>query len=432
VAFPIGGGCPLGARAPRTTACSDASALTPSLTNRSDRPTNHLVLALSGDEACVFLTCGPSFGPRVLRKLWTPLALSAAMPLLIACRDSDPGPIMLGAAGPWAEGYGAMNKRGIELALEHLNARPEHKTRPVEVIFRDDQANGARAAAIAQEFVENPTVLGVIGHVNSGAMVAAAKVYDGHLPAVATTATSPDLTGISRWTFRVISSDSANGLQLARFAAKLHRRRVAILYENNAYGRGLTEAFTRNFAGTVVSSDPISDADEQNFEPFVSYYTRERPDLIFVAGTEGSGIALVREIRRQQLDVELLGGDGWTGLSVDTVNAEGVWVGTPFTAEDPRADARRFVDAFKAKFGYTPDGNAALAYDATMLLVYAVEKAGPDRARIRDFLAKASPREAYRGITGTIRFQPDGDPIAKSFVMTRIRRGALVVEGPSR
>jgi branched-chain amino acid transport system substrate-binding protein len=363
----------------------------------------------------------------VLRKPRARLALSAAASILAACGSAGDGPIVLGAAGPWTEGYGAMNKRGIQLALEHLNARSEHKTRPVEVVFRDDQANGARAAAIAQEFVENPAVLAVVGHVNSGAMVAAAKVYDGHLPAVATTATSPDLTGISPWTFRVISSDSANGLQLARFAATLGRHRVAILYENNSYGRGLTESFTRHFSGNVVSIDPISDAGDQNFEPFVSYYRRVQPDLLFVAGTEASGIALVREVRQQRLDIDLLGGDGWTGLSVDTANVEGVWVGTPFTAEDPRSDARRFVDSFKAKFGYTPDGNAALAYDATMLLVHAIQKVGPERAKIRRFLASAGPRDAYRGVTGAMRFHPDGDPIAKSFVMTRIRRGALVV-----
>lgn len=347
--------------------------------------------------------------------------------MVAACGSTDAGPIVLGAAGPWAEAYGAMNKRGIELALDHLNARPEHKDRPVHVVFRDDQGNGTNAIRIAQEFVENPTVLAVVGHVNSGAMVAAAKVYDGSLPAVATTATSPDLTGISPWTFRVISSDLANGLQLARFAAKLGRRRVAILYENNAYGRGLAESFTRHFTGEIVSRDPISDEADQNFEPFVSYYQRIQPDLIFVAGTDASGIAFLREVRRQRLEVDLLGGDGWTGLSVDTANAEGVWVGTPFTAEDPGPDARRFVDAFKTKFGYTPDGNAALAYDATMLLVHAVQKVGPDRAKIRQFLASARPRDVYRGVTGIMRFQPNGDPVAKSFVMTRIRRGALVV-----
>jgi branched-chain amino acid transport system substrate-binding protein len=363
----------------------------------------------------------------VLRKLRAWLALPAAISMVAACGSARAGPIVLGAAGPWTEAYGAMNKRGIELALEHLNARSEHKKRPVQVLFRDDEGNGAKAVAIAQEFVENPRVLAVIGHVNSGAMVAAARVYDGHLPAVATTATSPDLTGISPWTFRVISSDSANGLQLARFAAKLGRRRVAIVYENNSYGRGLTEAFTRHFSGQVLSADPIGEDGDQNFEPFVSYYRQVRPDLLFVAGTDASGIALLREVRRQRLEVDLLGGDGWTGLSVDTVNAEGVWVGTPFTAEDPRSDSRRFVEAFKAKHGYSPDANAALAYDATMLLVHAVQKVGPDRAKIRRFLASASPRDAYRGVTGTLRFHASGDPIAKSFVMTRIRGGALVV-----
>jgi branched-chain amino acid transport system substrate-binding protein len=87
------------------------------------------------------------------------------------------------------------------------------------------------------------------------------------------------------------------------------------------------------------------------------------------------------------------------------------------------------VQAFKARFGLVPDGNAALAYDATMLLARAVERAGPDRAKIRRYLAAASPKNAFRGVTGMIRFNADGDPIAKSFVMTRIRHGAFVVEG---
>ena len=62
-----------------------------------------------------------------------------------------------------------------------------------------------------------------------------------------------------------------------------------------------------------------------------------------------------------------------------------------------------------------------------MLLVHAIDKAGPDRAKIRDFLASAGAGDAYRGVTGMMRFQRDGDPIAKSFVMTRIQRGALVL-----
>ena len=83
--------------------------------------------------------------------------------------------------------------------------------------------------------------------------------------------------------------------------------------------------------------------------------------------------------------------------------------------------------AFKQKFGRVPDGNAALAYDATKLVAAAIEASGPDRPAIRTWLANLEARSAYRGVTGTVHFQPDGDPVGKSFVMTRVSGGALKV-----
>jgi branched-chain amino acid transport system substrate-binding protein len=259
-------------------------------------------------------------------------------------------------------------------------------------------------------------------------MVAAAKIYDGHLAALATTATSPDLTGVSPWVFRVISSDSANGIDLARFAARLGAQRAAILYESNAYGRGLTDAFRRSFPGEIVSVDPISDAGDQDFEPFVSYYKRTAPEIIFVAGTEASGITLLREAKRQALNAKFLGGDGWTGIVADTNAAEGAFVGAPFTDADPRPEVRRFVQAFLGKNNRVPDGNAALAYDATMVIAKALAKQGASRARVREYLAGLRGRSALPGVTGPIAFLPNGDPVGKSFVMTRVRRGELVPE----
>src|SRR4029079_10000619 len=130
---------------------------------------------------------------------------------------------------------------GIELALGEINARAERAGAPLSIDFQDDEGSGQVASRIAQRFVAAKDVVAVIGHVNSGAMVAAAQIYDGHLPAVATTATSPALTGISRWAFRVIASDSSHGADIAAFASRLGRTRAAILYENNTYGRGLAD-----------------------------------------------------------------------------------------------------------------------------------------------------------------------------------------------
>jgi branched-chain amino acid transport system substrate-binding protein len=201
-----------------------------------------------------------------------------------------------------------------------------------------------------------------------------------------------------------------------------------VLYENNAYGRGLTDAFQRGFKGEIISADPIAEGPRQDFEPYVTYFKRQAPEIIFVAGTGESGVAFLREARRQGLSADLVGGDGWSVLTSDAAMAEGVFVGAPFSAEDPRPEAKRFVRSFEKRYSMTPDGNAALAYDATMVLAEAIQQVGPDREHVRDFLAALDGRGGYKGATGVIRFNRDGDPIGKSVVMTRIRQGTLIVE----
>jgi len=345
--------------------------------------------------------------------------------LLASCSRGSSGSLTFGAAGPWKEGYGAMNRRGIELAVSQINTRPERVGSPLQIRYEDDEASGETASRIAQRFVDAPEIAAVIGHVNSGAMVAAAQVYDGRLAAVATAATSPALTGISPWAFRVISSDSSNGRDIALFANRLGRSRAAILYENNSYGRGLADAFRRAFAGRVVSMDPVGETRDQSFDAYIEGFRRGAADVVFVAGSEESGLTFLREARARGVAVDLLGGDGWSGLSLDTLRAQGIYVGVPFTAEDPRPQAQRFVAAFSQRFHMRPDNNAALAYDATMLLYAAATNSRGDRRAIRDYLAALTPATAYQGVTGPISFGTGGDPVGKNVVMTRIDHGTL-------
>lgn len=347
--------------------------------------------------------------------------------LLVGCGKEAGEPIVLAAAGGWSQSAGVMAKRGVDLARDELNA--EANKPKVTIDFVDDSGNGRVAARVAQELVDGVKYAAVIGHLTSGAMKAAAKVYDGHIAAVATAASSPELTGISPWAFRVIASDSVSGIDIARYATRLGKRRAAILYENSAYGRGLADAFRRNFAGEVIGVDPIGDSGDQDFEPYIAWFKSRQPDLVFVAGTDKSGLAFVRAAREQKLGVDLMGGVGWRGVAVDTANAEGVWVGVPFSAEDRRDDVQRFVQAFRARYGVTPDAGAALAYDATRAVAAAARAVGPDRAKIREWLAATGDGTGVPGVTGAIRFGPDGDPVGAPSVMTRVQRGALVVAG---
>ncbi|MDQ6717485.1 MAG: ABC transporter substrate-binding protein [Gemmatimonadota bacterium] len=357
------------------------------------------------------------------------IAPLAALFALAACGDS--GAYTLAAAGPWSEGYGRQNQLGVELAVSEINAAGGINGHALNLIERNDRADGAQAASIASDFVADSRISAVIGHVNSGGMLAAARVYDGALPAVATSATSPDLTGISSWTFRVISSDSLNGIALANFASEFagangNTPTAAVLYENNTYGRGLADSFRRSFRGTIISIDPIA-ADLKNAEPYIAYLKARQPQIVFVAGRVPSGTAILQEAKKQGFQAAFVGGDGWQGIAPDTAISEGVYIGMSFTPEDTTAAARAFVASFEKQFHTAPDAHAALAYDATKLLAQALRERGRDRRAIRDYLSALTKATSYPGLTGKLYFEKTGDPVGIRFKVLRVHNGLLTL-----
>src|SRR3954463_14803935 len=121
-------------------------------------------------------------------KLLSKAAWSAVFLALTGCAATKE-PYIVGAAGPWKQGYGLQNLQGVELAVEQINKAGGINGHQLRLISRDDEGDGALAAKIAQDFVSTHAVSAVIGHVNSSGMLSAAPVYDGQLAAVATSAT---------------------------------------------------------------------------------------------------------------------------------------------------------------------------------------------------------------------------------------------------
>jgi branched-chain amino acid transport system substrate-binding protein len=365
----------------------------------------------------------------------------AATTLLVGCAASDDGGVIrLGVAGPMKEPSGKGMYQGALLAVEEINARGGVRGRPLELVVRDDEMNSVRAIEVAEEFRDRTDVVAVVGHLSSGASIAAAEIYNepgNGLLAISPGATSPEMSTTGEWTFRVCPSDLQQAAALAEWAFHgLGRRRTVIVYVNDAYGRGVRDAFTPAFeqlGGTVVSADPyLPDLleDEGTLDPYLERGIRNDMDALVLVGMDDEVVDILRASRRLGFRGTVMGTDGLIGIAEAGSVAEGVVVTAGFLVDRATESARSFVERYQARFDELPRDGSAHAYDTVMLLAHAIDRVGTDRKAVRDYVASiGNDTPAFEGVTGTIRFDPNGDAVGKDVLIGVVRGGRVVTVG---
>ena len=320
---------------------------------------------------------------------------------------------------------------GVELAVEQLNQERAGKGSPF--VMRKTPENISGAVQIATILREDPTVVGVVGHPESGSTLDAAAVYEDRegdgvhaLVAISPTATSPALTGLSDWVFRVCPTDIAASAAAARFALdSLGSRRAAIIYRNDAYGKDWTRAFATVYeegGGKVVQRDPYL-AGITEWNAYAAYTARLAPDVILFPGSAEDAELLIRALRLAGVNAPVLGGDAIAPLAMKPAEFAGVRYAAFFQAEAVTSNAgREFVKSYRLKFGEAPDQRAALAYDAAMIIGRAASAEGGNRRRIRDRVAAigTSSTLVYNGATGRIAFDSKHDVTGKTVVIAKV------------
>ncbi len=369
------------------------------------------------------------------------LVLCALTGLLAACGGGGSDDVIrIGVVGPTQLIYGQSMSAAARMFQEELNAAGGIDGRPVELVIRDDAADGETAIDIATEFAADPSVAAVVGHVTSGAELAAAGVYeDSGLVAVSPSATSPDVSRAGDWIFRVCPSDIAHGLALARWVAgDLGLQQGVVLYANDAYGRGVLGGFAREFeaeGGTILSRDPFlteTTQDSLGVDPYLRRALARSAEFLIVASLADEAAAVIRAARRLGFTGPILGGEGLLGVENAGPVTEGVYVSAPFLPDGTTGQAREWVDAYTEEYGAPPDAFAAQTYDALRLIASAIEEVGPDRTAVRDYVAGVGTlRPAFEGVTGAIAFDDAGDVPNKTVAIGSIRGGRVQSAGGS-
>ena len=338
-------------------------------------------------------------------------AADVQKPLIV--RIAHGGPV----SGPIAA-LGKDEENGVRMAIDELNARKlQMGGRPVQWKLEagDDVGDPAQAASLARMFCDKK-VAAVVGHLQSGTTLPAAKIYnDCGIPNITPAATNPAITEAGYDdTFRVIASDRAMVEALLDHAVKQGVKRVAIIDDRTAYGQGIVKLFEAAAAERevkIVAKQYTSDKATQ-FSSILTAIKGHKPDAIFFGGLDAQAGPILRQMSQLAMNrIQFLGGDAqcterlpeMAGKAAALKNVTCV-VGGSALADMPGAVAwkQKYDQRFPGQYQvYSP-----YAYDATMVLAQAMLRA--DSAQAEAYLPQLRQIH-HEGVTGAIAFDSQGE-----------------------
>lgn len=373
------------------------------------------------------------------------LMLIGFLPIL-GCQQE----LKVAVAGPFtgnSAAFGEMIKRGAELKAKQINAdggiqvdvNGEIKQIKLKLVFKDDEGRATVAGNVATNIATNLQFLAVVGHFNSACSLAGKPIYKQHgIVELSPGSTNVTVCEGSDWTFRNLYRDDFQGQFIARYIKKFFpdQQNVAVLFENDDYGRGLKNSFTAEVEaiGLNMVASKAYDRDNTDFKTQLTSIKGKNPDIIFISGLYSQAGLIVKQAREAGIKTKFFGADGVDSedfLVIAEGAAEGTYITTPFTFGAGGEAAQKVAKAFEAEYGSAPDTWAALSYDAVGMIAEALEKTynqnvttAENRKAIRDHLASLdTPEEGYQGITGLTYFDKNGDTVDKPAYVKIVKDG---------
>lgn len=350
--------------------------------------------------------------------------------------------LRVAVAGPFtgnAAAFGEMIKRGAELSAKEINAAGGINGMKLTLVFGDDTGTDKEARAVATRFATDRRILAVVGHFNSACSLAGKGIYkENGIVALSPGSTNVSVCEGSDWTFRNLYRDDFQGEFIAKYIKNslTELQTVAILFDNDDYGRGLRDGFSaaaEKIEVDIVASEAY-DRDNTDFKAQLTSIKAKNPDLIFISGLYGQAGLIAKQARESGITAQFFGADGVDSpdfLTIAGAAAEGTLLTTPFTFDLGGEAAQQVALAFEEDYGVLPDTWAALTYDAMGMIVEAIEKTynadatlAENRKAIRDHLASLdTPEEGYKGITGLTYFDINGDTVNKPAYVKIVKDG---------
>ena len=333
---------------------------------------------------------------------------------------------------------------GVNLAVEQVNAAGGINGRKVQFINVNSESDNTKTVSGAKRLIEQEKVVAIVGPMSSGSAFAVTDTVErAKVPMIANGATR----GIvlppeqKRYTFLAPLTDVVVlGVMLKDMQAK-GIKRIAILNSDVAFGTAGRESLEKTAAAAgiaIVAKETFGNAD-----------TDMSPQLTKIRGSDaeatvlwatGAGLAIATKNHRSlgiktplylahsanDFNFLRLAGDSANGILLPSSK---IYVTSALPASDSqKAVVEGFVQAYEKKYGKPPATFAGNGYDAAMMIMQAVKKAGTDPEKVRD--AIEGTRD-HVGVTAVYTYGPADHFGTKpeSVVMLTVRDGKFALAG---
>jgi branched-chain amino acid transport system substrate-binding protein len=334
--------------------------------------------------------------------------------------------------GPDAQ-LGINEHEGEKLAIAQHNAKSG--STQVQLLDYDTTGSGTVSPQLAQKAITDK-VVAVVGPAFSGESKTADPIFEqAGIVNITASATNPKLAdnGWKYW-HRAVGNDNAQGPAAANYILKkLNAKNIAVIDDNEEYSLGIADIVrsTITAAGAKVAVTDHIDKNAQDYSATVNKVKSANPDAIFYGGYYSEGGRFLKQIRDAGITVKFVSDDGAEDPkiidSAGAAAAEGALLTCPCgdITKSTNSSAPSFVSAYTASAKAAPGTYSAEAYDATNVILQAIDAGKTSSKDINDFLSTVS----YVGLTKTLKFDSKGEVASPTVYMWEVKGGKVVFDG---
>ncbi|MDP9130202.1 MAG: ABC transporter substrate-binding protein [Candidatus Binatota bacterium] len=330
--------------------------------------------------------------------------------------------------------YGVPIRKGFELAVSEINGSGGINGQKIELVVEDEQGKKEEAINVFKKLIFQDKVLMLFGPTLSNSAQASDPVAQGAKVVVFGTSNTADgITSIGNYVFRnSVTEADILPVTLKVAAQKTGLKKVAVLYGNDdIFTKSGYDNFKKALGGLkipVTTTETFAKGDV-DFKPQLTKIKASNADAIVMSALVAEGAPAMVQARQLGIALPFIGGNGMNSPKVFDLakdNSDNLWVGSPWSIENPAAENKRFIAAYQKAHGALPDQFAAQAYDAIYIIAEALKKVklsgklDGDRSALRNAL----PAVQIAGATGPFKFRQvndkNGKPAGYDAVQTAI------------